>query len=75
MRTQNRHIRISPEVINKDFVFGGPDGYTNFKNKVYLDFRTSVIHEIDGKQFRLGATNYGQQISSTIDLDEFISNS
>lgn len=63
------------EVINKDFVFGGPDGYTNFKNKVYLDFRTSVIHEIDGKQFRLGATNYGQQISSTIDLDEFISNS
>jgi hypothetical protein len=63
------------EVINKDFVFGGPDGYTNFKNKVYLDFRTSVIHEIDGKQFRLGATDYGQQISNPIDLDEFISNS
>ena len=63
------------EVINKDFVFGGPDGYTNFKNKVYLDFRTSVIHEIDGKQFRLGATDYGQQISPTIDLDEFVSNS
>jgi hypothetical protein len=63
------------EVINKDFVFGGPDGYTNFKNKVYLDFRTSVIHEIDGKQFRLGATDYGQQLSNPIDLDEFISNS
>lgn len=61
------------EVINKDFVFGGPDGYINFKNKVYRDFRESVIHEINGKQFRLGSTDYGQQISDTIDLDDFVS--
>jgi hypothetical protein len=61
------------EVINKDFVFGGPDGYTNFKNKVYIDFRQSVINEINGKQFRLGAVDYGQQISGTIDLDDFVS--
>jgi hypothetical protein len=63
------------EVINKDFIFGGPDGYTNFKNKVYVNFRESVINEINGKQFRLGATDYGQQLSNPIDLDEFISNS
>jgi len=62
------------EVINKDFVFGGGDGYTNFKNKVYVDFRQSVMHEIDGKQFRLGSTDYGQQITNTIDLDDFVSN-
>ena len=61
------------EVINKDFVFGGTDGYINFKNKVYRDFRESVIHEINGKQFRLGSTDYGQQISATIDLDDFVS--
>lgn len=63
------------EIINKDFIFGGPDGYTNFKNKVYIDFRQSVINEINGKQFRLGATDYGQQISGTVDLDDFVSNS
>lgn len=61
------------EVINKDFVFGGAEGYTNFKNKVYTDFRKSVMNEIDGKQFRLGATDYGQQILPTIDLDDFVS--
>lgn len=61
------------EVINTDFLFGGPAGYTNFKNKIYVDFRQSVIHQIDGKQFRLGATDYGQQISDTIDLDDFVS--
>ena len=61
------------EVINKDFVFGGPDGYINFKNKVYVNFRESVINEINGKQFRLGAVDYGQQISGTIDLDDFVS--
>ena len=62
------------EVINKDFVFGGVDGYTNFKNKVYVDFRQSVMHEIDGKQFRLGSTDYGQQITGMVDLDDFVSN-
>jgi hypothetical protein len=61
------------EVINKDFIFGGPDGYTNFKNKVYVNFRESVINEINGKQFRLGSVDYGQQISATIDLDDFVS--
>jgi hypothetical protein len=61
------------EVINKDFLFGGSEGYSNFKNKIYSDFRQSVFHEIDGKQFRLGASDYGQQITSTIDLDDFVS--
>jgi hypothetical protein len=61
------------EVINKDFVFGGPDGYTNFKNKVYVNFRESVINEINGKQFRLGSVDYGQQITNRIDLDDFVS--
>jgi hypothetical protein len=61
------------EVINKDFLFGGSEGYTNFKNKIYSDFRQSVFHEINGKQFRLGAPDYGQQISPTIDLDDFVS--
>jgi hypothetical protein len=61
------------EVINNDFVFGGPDGYTNFKNKVYVNFRESVINEINGKQFRLGSVDYGQQITNRIDLDDFVS--
>jgi hypothetical protein len=62
------------EVINKDFIFGGPDGYINFKNKIYVDFRQSVIHQINGKQFVLGSSDYGQQITNTIDLDDFVSN-
>jgi hypothetical protein len=61
------------EVINTDFLFGGAEGYTNFKNKIYVDFRKSVMHEIDGKQFKLGASDYGQQISNAIDLDDFVS--
>jgi hypothetical protein len=61
------------EVINKDFVFGGSEGYTNFKNKIYSDFRKSVFNEIDGKQFKLGASDYGQQIKNAFDLDDFVS--
>jgi hypothetical protein len=63
------------EVINKDFVFGGSEGYTNFKNKIYSDFRKSVFNEIDGKQFKLGASDYGQQIKTAFDLDDFVSTS
>ena len=61
------------EVINKDFVFGGSEGYTNFKNKIYGDFRQSVMYEIDGKQFKLGASDFGQPIKDSIDLDDFVS--
>jgi hypothetical protein len=61
------------EVINKDFVFGGSEGYTNFKNKIYVDFRKSVMYEIDGKQFKLGATDFGQPIKDAMDLDDFVS--
>ena len=63
------------EVINKDFVFGGSEGYTNFKNKIYGDFRQSVMYEIDGKQFKLGASDFGQQIKTAFDLDDFVSTS
>jgi hypothetical protein len=61
------------EVINKDFLFGGSEGYTNFKNKIYGDFRKSVFNEIDGKQFKLGASDFGQPIKNAIDLDDFVS--
>ena len=61
------------EVINTDFMFGGAQGYTNFKNKIYVDFRQSVMHEIEGKQFKLGASDYGQIITGGIDLDDFVS--
>lgn len=61
------------EVINKDFLFGGQEGYTNFKNKIYTDFRESTLNEINGKQFQLGAADYGQQITNVIDLDDFVS--
>jgi hypothetical protein len=61
------------EVINKDFVFGGSEGYTNFKNKIYGDFRKSVFNEIDGKQFKLGASDFGQPIKNPMDLDDFVS--
>ena len=61
------------EVINKDFLFGGNEGYTNFKNKIYGDFRQSVMYEIDGKQFKLGASDFGQPIKNAIDLDDFVS--
>jgi hypothetical protein len=61
------------DVINKDFLFGGSEGYTNFKNKIYGDFRQSVMYEIDGKQFKLGASDFGQPIKNGIDLDDFVS--
>lgn len=60
-------------VINTDFMFGGAEGYTNFKNKVYSDFRVSVMHEIDGNEFRLGNPAYGQKTKQPIDLDDFVS--
>ena len=61
------------EVINKDFLFGDNEGYTNFKNKIYGDFRQSVMYEIDGKQSKLGASDFGQPIKNAIDLDDFVS--
>ncbi len=65
----DKYIRV----INKDFLFGGDVGYTNFKNKVYSDFRKSVMHEIDGNEFRLGNPAYGQKTKQSIDFDDFVS--
>lgn len=62
------------KVINKDFVFGGNEGYVAFKNKTYKNFRESVMHEINGREFKLGVPNYGQPVRAPYDLDEFISN-
>lgn len=62
------------KVINRDFVFGGNEGYVSFKNKTYKNFRESVMHEINGREFKLGASNYGQVVKAPFDLDEFISN-
>ncbi len=62
------------KVINRDFLFGGEDGYIAFKNKAYRNFRESVMHEINGREFKLGAPNYGQVVRAPFDFDEFISN-
>jgi len=58
-------------VVKKDFKFGNDSQYKAFKEKIFTDFKQSVYNQFDGKEYKLGSTNYGQLASQPFDLDEF----
>lgn len=60
------------EVIRKDFKFLNDRQYTEFKQKIFTDFKKSFFYQIDGKEFRLGNPNYGQDAANPMDIDEFV---
>ena len=58
-------------VVKKDFKFGNDSQYKAFKEKIFTDFKQSLYNQFDGKEYKLGNSNYGQLSSQPLDLDEF----
>jgi len=58
-------------VVKKDFKFGNDSQYKAFKEKIFTDFKQSLYNQFNGKEYKLGNSNYGQLSSQPLDLDEF----
>ena len=61
-------------VVKRDFKFGNETQYKTFKEKIFTDFKSSLYHQINGNEYRLGNPAFGKQSVSPLDLDEFYNN-
>ena len=60
------------DVVKADFKFLTDSQYKLFKQKIFVDFKTSVFAQLDGKEFKLGNPNFNQIVSAPLDLDEYL---
>ena len=60
------------DVVKADFKFLTDSQYKLFKQKIFVDFKTSVFAQLDGKEFKLGNPNFNKQVTTPLDLDEYL---
>ena len=60
------------DVVKADFKFLTDSQYKLFKQKIFADFKTSVFAQLDGKEFKLGNPNFNKQVTTPLDLDEYL---
>ena len=60
------------DVVKADFKFLTDSQYKLFKQKIFTDFKTSVFAQLDGKEFKLGNPNFNKQVTTPLDLDEYL---
>ena len=60
------------DVVKADFKFLTDSHYKLFKQKIFVDFKTSVFAQLDGKEFKLGNPNFNKQVTTPLDLDEYL---
>ena len=60
------------DVVKADYKFLTDSQYKSFKQKIFTDFKKSVFAQLDGKEFKLGNPNFNKQITTPLDLDEYL---
>ena len=60
------------DVVKADYKFLTDSQYKSFKQKIFTDFKTSVFAQLDGKEFKLGNPNFNKQVTTPLDLDEYL---
>ena len=67
-----KHCQKWLDVVKADFKFLTDSQYKLFKQKIFTDFKTSVFAQLDGKEFKLGNPNFNKQVTTPLDLDEYL---
>lgn len=60
------------DVVKADYKFLTDSQYKSFKQKIFTDFKTSIFAQLDGKEFNLGNPNFNKQVTTPLDLDEYL---
>jgi hypothetical protein len=60
------------DVVKADYKFLTDSQYKSFKQKIFTDFKTSIFAQLDGKEFKLGNPNFNKQVTTPLDLDEYL---
>ena len=67
----SKHGQIWLDVVKRDFQFGNDNKYTNFKQKIFKDFKNSVNYQLEGKDFDITSPTYGKAPIQKLDIDEY----
>jgi hypothetical protein len=67
----SKHGQIWLNVVKRDFQFGNDNKYTNFKQKIFKDFKNSVNYQLEGKDFDITSPTYGKAPIQKLDIDEY----
>lgn len=67
----SKHGQIWLDVVKRDFQFGSDNKYTNFKQKIFKDFKNSVNYQLEGKEFDITSPTYGKTPIQKLDVDEY----
>ena len=60
------------DVVKADYKFLTDSQYKSFKQKIFTDFKKSIFAQLDGKEFKLGNPNFNKQVTTPLDLDEYL---
>jgi hypothetical protein len=60
------------DVVKADYKFLTDSQYKSFKQKIFTDFNKSIFAQLDGKEFKLGNPNFNKQVTTPLDLDEYL---
>ncbi len=67
----SKHGQIWLDVVKRDFQFGNDNKYTNFKQKIFKDFKNSVNYQLEGKDFDITSPTYGKTPIQKLNVDEY----
>jgi len=67
----SKHGQIWLNVVKRDFQFGNDNKYTNFKQKIFKDFKNSVNYQLEGKDFDITSPTYGKTPVQKLNVDEY----
>ena len=67
----SKHGQIWLNVVKRDFQFGNDNKYTNFKQKIFKDFKNSVNYQLEGKDFDITSPTYGKTPIQKLNVDEY----
>ena len=68
-----KHGQIWLDVVKRDYQFGSDKKYTNFKQKIFKDFKNSVNYQLQGKDFDINSSTFGKLTVQKMDMDEYFS--
>jgi hypothetical protein len=67
-----KHGQIWLDVVKRDYQFGNDNKYTNFKQKIFKDFKNSVNYQLNGTDFDITSPTYGKVAVQKLDIDEYV---
>ena len=67
----SKHGQVWLDVVKRDYQFGNDNKYTNFKQKIFKDFKNSVNYQLEGKDFDINSPTFGKVAVQKLNMDEY----